>query len=86
MAVTIRRLFRNAEKNYQAKLIAGENGLNRLGEWTHIVEDAEVACFLHGQEIVFTAGLLYKGDEWLLEFTKALFDANTSAFVINCGL
>ncbi len=85
MAVTIRRLFRNAEKNYQAKLIAGENGLNRLGEWTHIVEDAEVACFLHGQEIVFTAGLLYKGDEWLLEFTKALFDANTSAFVINCG-
>ena len=58
MAVTVRQLFKNAEQLYRAKLIAGEEGLDNLVEWVHIVEDSEVGLFLHGGELVFTTGII----------------------------
>ena len=40
---------------------------------------------MHGNELVFTAGILNKGGDWLLNFTKRLYKAGTSAFVVNIG-
>lgn len=85
MAVTVKKLFQNLEAKYGTKLLAGSGGLNRLVDWIHIVEDKDVSSFLHGQEIVFTAGILCSSEEWLLAFTEELYRFNASAFVINCG-
>lgn len=85
MSVTVRKLFARADMKYGAKLLAGKEGLNRLVEWVHIVEDGEVASFLHGQEIVFSAGLLCGGDEWLMNFINLLYKSDVSAVVLNYG-
>lgn len=85
MAITVSKLYSNSASLYQMKLLAGHKGLNNLVEWVHIVEDQEVASFLHGHELIFTAGYMNRDEEWMLDFTKGLFQMEASAFVVNIG-
>lgn len=85
MAIEVTKIYSNSESLYQMKLLAGHRGLNNLVEWVHIIEDREVSAFLHGHELVFTAGYMNRDDEWLLNFTKGLYEMETSAFIINIG-
>lgn len=85
MAIAVSKLYSNCASLYQMKLLAGHKGLNNLVEWVHIVEDREVSYFLHGHELIFTAGYMNRDEEWLVNFTKELHKNQTSAFVINIG-
>ncbi|MGN6715221.1 PucR family transcriptional regulator [Anaerocolumna jejuensis] len=85
MAIAVSKLYRNCASLYQMQLLAGHKGLGNLVEWVHIVEDQEVSSFLHGHELIFIAGYMCHDDEWLLNFTKELYQSETSAFVINLG-
>lgn len=85
MALQIRKLYDEGKSLYNMKLIAGEKGLNNLVQWVHTIEDEEVSSFLHGQELIFTAGIRNKNKNWLLDFVNQLNKAATSAFVINIG-
>ncbi len=85
MAIAVRKLFKNATILYQMKLIAGKEGLDHLVQWVHIIEDEDVSKFLHGQELIFTAGILNTGEEWFLNFARKLHAVGTTAFVINIG-
>lgn len=85
MAITVGKLFGNATILYQMKLLAGRKGLNNLVEWVHIIENDEVSKFLHGNEVVFTSGILNNCEEWLLEYAQKLYKSGTSAFVVNLG-
>jgi hypothetical protein len=85
MSITVGKLFGNGAVLYQMKLLAGQKGLNNLVEWVHIIENDEVSEFLHGNEVVLTSGILNTSDEWLLEYSKKLYSAGTSAFVVNIG-
>ncbi len=67
------------------KLIAGKGGLNNLVKWVHIIEDDSATGFLHGNELVFTAGILNQNDSWLLNFAQKLYEAGASALVVNIG-
>ncbi|MFR1904322.1 PucR family transcriptional regulator [Clostridium neonatale] len=67
------------------KLLAGRKGLNNLVEWVHIIENDEVSKFLHGNEVVFTSGILNNNEKWLLEYAEKLYKSGTSAFVVNLG-
>lgn len=85
MALAVGKLYKNGASIYQMKLIAGKEGLTNLVQWVHIIEDEEACNFLHGKELVFTAGLRSQNNNWLLGFVKNLEAANASAFVINIG-
>ncbi len=85
MAIAVSKLYSNCASLYQMKLLAGHKGLNNLVEWVHIVEDQEVSSFLHGHELIFTAGYMNRTGDWLLNFTRELHQNQTSAFVINIG-
>jgi len=85
MAIAVSKLYSNCATLYQMKLLAGNKGLTNLVEWVHIVEDQEVSAFLHGHEIIFTAGYMNRGEVWLLEFIQELYKSQISAFVINLG-
>ncbi|WP_099466909.1 PucR family transcriptional regulator [Konateibacter massiliensis] len=85
MAIIVKKLVKNASFLYKMELIAGRNGLNNLVQWVHIIEDDEVSSFLHGYELVFTAGILNKSEDWLLNFAKNLNASGASAFVVNLG-
>ncbi len=85
MAITVKKLFKNGIALYNMNLLAGQEGLNNLVQWVHIIEDAEVGLLLHGNELVFTAGILNKEPDWLINFAKNLYKAGASAFVVNIG-
>ena len=85
MAIMVKKLYKNANFLYKMNLIAGRNGLTNLVQWVHIIEDDSVSAFLHGQELVFTAGILNTRKEWLLNFARKLYETGVSAFVVNIG-
>ena len=85
MAITLTQLCRNAEKNYNMKLIAGRGGMDNTVRWVHMVEDSEVPDFLHGNELVFTTGIGHTGNDWLESFVKGLKSHNAVGLVVNLG-
>lgn len=85
MAIVVKKLVKNAYFLYKMELVAGRNGMNNLVQWVHIIEDDAVSPFLHGYELVFTAGILNQSEDWLLEFAKKLHASGVSAFVVNLG-
>ena len=54
-------------------------------QWVHIIEEENVASFLHGNELVFTSGILNHSNDWLLNFVHKLHEVGASAFVVNIG-
>ncbi len=85
MSIMVKKIYKNGTFLYNMKLIAGQNGLNNLVQWVHIIEDDNVISFLHGNELVFTAGILNNKKDWLLNFAIKLKQVNASAFVVNLG-
>lgn len=87
MAISLGKLCRNAKQLYKMELIAGSNGLDNIIKWVHIVENVEVASFLHGYELVFTTGIgnVFKDEKTMLQFVKNLMRSNVSGLVINLG-
>ena len=81
----VKKLYKNGQFLYKMNLIAGGEGMSNLVNWVHIIEDDDVSKFLRGNELVFTAGILNKSENWLLSFAKRLYKAGTSAFVVNIG-
>jgi len=85
MAITLSKLCANAEKTYGMKLVAGKSGMGNYVRWVHMIEDLEVADFLHGNELVFTTGIGQLGTEWLVEFVKNLHRQDAAGLVVNIG-
>lgn len=85
MAITLAQLCRNAEKNYNLKLVAGRGGIDNTVRWVHMVEDSEVPDFLHGNELVFTTGIGKTGFDWLEKFVRSLKEHKAVGLVVNLG-
>ncbi len=85
MSIMVKNLYKNGSFLYKMNLIAGKNGMDNLVQWVHIIEDDNVTSFLHGNELVFTAGILNSHKEWLLNFARKLYETRVSAFVVNIG-
>ncbi len=85
MSIMVKKLYKNGSFLYKMNLIAGKGGLTNLVTWVHIIEDDSATSFLHGNELVFTAGILNHSSDWLLNFARKLHETGTSAFVINVG-
>lgn len=85
MSIMVKKLYKNGAFLYKMNLIAGKGGLTNLVQWVHIIEDDSATSFLHGGELVFTAGILNHSSDWLLNFARKLHETGTSAFVINVG-
>lgn len=85
MAVIVKKLYNNGKFLYNMKIAGGQKGIGNLVQWVHIIEDINVISFLHGNELVFTAGIMNTEPGWLLAFAQKLSAARASAFVVNVG-
>jgi DNA-binding PucR family transcriptional regulator len=85
MAITLGHLCKYAKETYGMKQICGENSMNNLVNWVHMLEDPETAGFLHGQELIFTTGIGHANTEWLTHFVKGLVNRHAIGLVINIG-
>ena len=85
MSITVSKLCANAQANYVMKLVAGKEGLGNYVRWVHLVENADVSPFLHGNEMVFMTGVGINDEVHLLKFVEELIEKRCSALVINTG-
>lgn len=85
MAITLSHLCKYATENYGMRLICGEENMNNLVNWVHMLEDPETSRFLHGQELIFSTGIGHDNTDWFLEFTKGLVEYQASGLVLNIG-
>lgn len=85
MSITVSKLCANAQANYVMKLIAGKEGLSNYVRWVHLIENADVSPFLHGNEMVFITGVGINSESRLMTFVEELTAKRCSALVINTG-
>mgnify|MGYP004638445577 FL=1 len=85
MSITVSKLCANAQANYVMKLVGGKEGLGNYVRWVHLVENADVSPFLHGNEMVFMTGVGINDEGHLLKFVEELIEKRCSALVINTG-
>lgn len=82
MAVALEELYREIEPLYDIRLVT-ESCFHKIIEWTHIVENPEFIKLLHGDELIFNAGLQYTSADWMMDFVKRLIDAGAGGLVIS---
>lgn len=83
--LTVQEILKhNQFKN--AKVIAGEKGLNRIVNWIHVMEITDVQHLLNGNELILSTGVGWnvEKDEFLLLF-KEFIDSNVSGICIELG-
>lgn len=85
MAVTVGMLYKESTR-YKMNYLAGEKGFGNTVSWVHMIEMVDGANFLHGQELVLTAGILEQDEQKLLQFVQRLYEKKASALVINTGM
>lgn len=71
--------------NYDIKLIAGKEGLNRVVKWVHMVENIEIATFLGGGEITFLTGIGLSEESDLFNLIEGIIKSKASGIVVNIG-
>ncbi len=82
MAVALEELYREIEPLYDIRLVT-ESCFHKIIEWTHIVENPDFIQLLHGDELIFNAGLQYTSADWMMDFAKRLIDAGAGGLVIS---
>lgn len=71
MAVELKELYAKLKPQHEVKLHT-RSCFQKTIEWIHMVEEADFARLLHGDELVFNTGLNYISEEWLLGFIERL--------------
>ena len=84
MAVLLSDLYESV-KSQDMTLVAGEQGMNNIVRWLHMVESNAISSFLGGQEIAFTTGVALGKDETLLDLVKSNIEHKASGMVVNIG-
>lgn len=78
-------LTRDTFKN--AKVVAGNNGLNRHVKWTHILETREFESLINGGELILTTGAgLQLDSPTELAYVNKLIERNAVGICIEIGI
>lgn len=85
MAIMLSQLCEKSNYLYGMRVLAGENGMNKIVQWVHTIEDEEASEFLHGGELIFTTGIAQKTSDWLFSFIKKLSEKDAAGLVVNYG-
>lgn len=85
MSVTLRQLYDSIKSSEEITLIAGEQGLDHVVRWVHMVEGTDISSFLEGDEVAFTTGIAVSDEKELLELVEYNYRQQASGMVINTG-
>ncbi|NWQ43715.1 PucR family transcriptional regulator ligand-binding domain-containing protein [Bacillus sp. EB106-08-02-XG196] len=70
----------------QAIMIAGEEGLNRIVKWVHVVEVTNIRNLLNGDELILSTGVAWKGNEDLfVSILNQLIEIHAAGLCIEMG-
>jgi sugar diacid utilization regulator len=70
----------------QAIILAGEEGLNRIVKWVHVVEVTNIGNLLNGDELILSTGVAWKEDEGLfISILNQLVENQAAGLCIEMG-
>ena len=84
MAIILRDVLEKLH-DVEITLVGGEEGLDNVVTWVHMVENEEISDFLRGGEITFTTGIGLGDKLDLITLVKAVYRNSASGMVINIG-
>lgn len=68
------------------EIIAGEEGLNRLVKWVHVVEVTNIRKLLNGNELILSTGVAWKKNkELFISLLNQLIEAEAAGLCIEIG-
>lgn len=85
MSATLAQLCESIMPRYGMKPAAGQNGMDNIVRWVHIIEDPETLSMLRGGELVITSGVGRSGTQWLAGFIGSLRNAGAVGAAIVVG-
>ena len=85
MAKTVRNLYEDLGDQFQLRLIAGDDSLDHVVSWVHMLEDARVTEFFWGNEMVVTSGYGADSAEKLLALLQNIGGHRCAGVVLNIG-
>ena len=85
MALTLKEMISLAQEQYQLRLLTGENALDCVVTWVHMMEDPRVTEFFWGNEVVVTSGYSIRDEQEMLHLVDILQEHHCAALVINIG-
>ncbi len=81
MAVELKELYAEIRPQHEVKLHT-RSCFQKSIEWIHMVEEAEFAKLLHGDELVFNTGLNYNSEKWLKNFIERLDKVHAGGLIM----
>lgn len=81
MAVELKELYAEIKPQYEVQLHT-RSCFQKTIEWIHMVEEADFARLLHGDELVFNTGLNYSSEEWLRNFIERLDKVGAGGLIV----
>lgn len=70
----------------QAIILAGEEGINRIVKWVHVVEVTNIGNLLNGDELILSTGVAWKEDEGLfISILNQLVENQAAGLCIEMG-
>ncbi|MFP7298160.1 PucR family transcriptional regulator [Neobacillus niacini] len=70
----------------EAAIIAGEEGLERIVKWVHVVEVTNIRNLLNGDELILSTGVAWKGNEDLfVSILNQLIEIHAAGLCIEMG-
>lgn len=85
MALSIKELIERTQEKFHLKLLCGRSVLDYVVTWVHMTEDASVAEFFWGNEIVVTSGYVAQKEGGFKKFIDTLLEKRSAGIVINVG-
>lgn len=82
--LTVRDILQSPHFKH-AKVVADNEGLNRIVEWVHILEITNSGQFVNGNDLILSTGVGWKGKEDAVFFLQQLIERNVSGLCIQLG-
>lgn len=84
MSVGLKYLYQEIKK-FDVNIVAGKKGLKNQVKWTHMAENEEILEYIHGQELIFTTGLVLKNQDDLYGLVKRANEKGSSGLILFIG-
>jgi len=81
LALTIRQLLETPCFS-KASVIAGEQGLERVVRWVHVMDVPEIGSLLNGNELILSTGVSWDSPEKEIDYLQQLIDEGASGLCV----
>lgn len=85
MALTMWQLVDLVRDKFYLKVLASPSNMDHIVTWVHMTEDASIASFFWGNELVVTSGYAMRTPDELQHFIEVLIEQRCAGIVINIG-